>query len=361
VLSRSGLLQTIFGRVKTIAACAGLLSIFTALAGLAQSPTLFCAMRFVAGLGMGGVTAVTTPHMAECAPSRIRARLVVLVFAGYSIGGVVVALLGKELIDSRGWQSVFYAAAAPALLIPLMLRTMPESLPFLLQRGRTGELRTAVRQLAPGMSIDEATVFFNDELVISGKSSVRQLFEDGRALSTLMLWVAFVTGLFMVYALSSWLTKLMSMNGYTLGSALTFTLIFNCGAAIGSLAGAWVGDRSNIKYVLFGFYILGAASLYVMGFTKSTSALFGVVLLVGASTLGTQVLAYAFAGSFYPSSMRSTGVGMATGVGRLGAILGPVLIGFLVSLELPMERNFTAIAAAGLIGAFAVLLIDSRL
>jgi AAHS family benzoate transporter-like MFS transporter len=172
---------------------------------------------------------------------------------------------------------------------------------------------------------------------------------------------AYLAGQIMVKALSSWLTKLMAMAGYSLGSALTFTLLYNLGAIVGSVFGAWLGDKFNIKYVLVCFYLLGAASLTLMGFTKSTELLFVVVFVVGASTLGTQVLAYAYAGEFYPSAVRSTGVGFAGGVGRLGAILGPILIGSLVALQLPLEQNFMAIGVAGLIGAVAVMLINHRL
>jgi AAHS family benzoate transporter-like MFS transporter len=173
-----------------------------------------------------------------------------------------------------------------------------------------------------------------------------------------MIWVAFMTGLFMVYALSSWLTKLMAMAGYSLGSALNFVIVFNVGAIAGAIFGGWLSDKVNIKRVLIAFYVIGAVALSLMGYTKSTVSLFVVVFVVGASTLGTQLLAYAYAGDFYPHAIRSTGVGFASGVGRIGAIVAPVLIGWLVSLKLPLEQNFMAIGLAGLIGAAAVTLIN---
>jgi len=190
---------------------------------------------------------------------------------------------------------------------------------------------------------------------------VRHLFHGGRGFSTVMIWVAFFFGLFMVYALSSWLTKLMAMAGYSLGSALNFVLVFNVGAMIGAVLGGWLGDKFNIKYVLVAFYAVGAISLTLMGYTKSTELLFLMVFVVGASTLGTQLLAYAYAGEFYPIAIRSTGVGFASGVGRMGAILAPILIGGLVALKLPLEQNFMAIGLAGLLGMIAVTFIDHRL
>lgn len=256
---------------------------------------------------------------------------------------------------------MFFAAGLPLLLIPFILKTMPESMPFLIKKKRHDDLRRIIRGLAPDQPLSGDEQFVLPVAHKVDDAPTRQLFQDGRAFSNVMIWIAFLTGLFMVYALSSWLTKLMAMAGYSLGSALTFTLLYNLGAIVGSVVGAWLGDKFNIKYVLVFFYLLGAASLTLMGFTKSTELLYVVVSVVGASTLGTQVLAYAYAGEFYPSAMRATGVGFAGGVGRLGAILGPILIGGLVALKLPLEHNFMAIGVAGVIGAVAVMLINHSL
>ena len=356
-----GTLADRIGRVLTICICVSLFSVFTALAGLTHEPVSFSVMRFFAGLGIGGVLPVVTAQMAEFSPLKFRARLVVLVFTGYSLGGILVALTGKQLIESYGWQSVFFAAALPLVLVPFIVKTMPESMPFLIKKRRDAELRRTVAKLAPDRALPADVQFVVPASDKADERPIRHLFEGGRGFSTVMIWVAFLTGLFMVYALSSWLTKLMAMAGYSLGSALTFTLVFNLGAIIGSVMGAWLGDKFNIKHVLVAFYALGAVSLTLMGYTKSTDLLYIVVGFVGASTLGTAVLAYAYAGEFYPTAVRSTGVGFASGVGRLGAILGPILIGGLVALQLPLQQNFMVIGLAGAIGAVAVMLIDHRL
>lgn len=356
-----GSLADRIGRVRTLSICVVLFSIFTAVAGLTGDPITFSVMRFFAGLGIGGVLPVVTAQMAEFSPIKFRARLVVLVFAGYSIGGILVALTAKQLIEMHGWSSVFLAAGMPLLLVPFILKTMPESMPFLVRSGREEDLHRIVAELAPRLSRQRNVQFFVPIADSADIAPIRHLFEAGRAFSTVMVWTAFFMGLFMVYALSSWLTKMMAMAGYSLGSALTFSLVFNIGAIIGSVFGAWLGDKFNIKHVLVMFYGLGAVSLALMGYTKSTELLFVVVFLVGASTLGTVVLAYAYAGEFYPASVRSTGVGFASGVGRLGAILGPILVGMLVALKLPLEQNFMAIGVAGMIGALSVMLINHEL
>lgn len=118
-----------------------------------------------------------------------------------------------------------------------------------------------------------------------------------------------------------------------------------------------LGDRFNIQRVLVAFYLAGAASLTLLAYSNDPAVLFPAVFAVGATTLGTQLLAYAYAGGYYPAAIRSTGVGFASGMGRVGAIGAPVLIGWLISLNLPLEQNFMAISVAGLVGAGAVALI----
>jgi AAHS family benzoate transporter-like MFS transporter len=356
-----GTLADKIGRKLMISICIFLFSVFTAVAGLTHDPITFSITRFIAGLGIGGVLPVVAAQMAEFAPVRMRARLVTLVFAGYSVGGVLVALTGKQLIEAYGWPSVFFTAILPIGLIPFIWKTMPESMPFLLRKNRVDELRKIVKRMAPSYPLQQHEQFMVPAEDKAHDAPLRHLFRGGRGFSTVMIWVAFFFGLFMVYALSSWLTKLMAMAGYSLGSALNFVLVFNVGAMIGAVLGGWLGDKFNIKYVLVAFYAVGAISLTLMGHTKSTELLFVMVFIVGASTLGTQLLAYAYAGEFYPIAIRSTGVGFASGIGRTGAILAPILIGGLVGLKLPLEQNFMAIALAGLLGMIAVMFINHRL
>jgi AAHS family benzoate transporter-like MFS transporter len=354
-----GTLADRIGRPRMIAICVALFSIFTAVAGLTNDPVSFSIARFIAGLGIGGVLPVCTAQMGEYSPLKLRTRLITLVFAGYSVGGILVALTAKQLIESYGWQWVFYVAGLPVLLIPFILKSMPQSIGYLLRNDRQDELREIVRKIEPGRTVDDTVVVTGNVAVQNTQETpVRDLFKQGRGFSTVMIWTAFMTGLFMVYSLNSWLTKLMAMAGFSLGSALNFVIVFNLGSIAGAMFGGWLSDKLNIKHVLVCFYITGAIALTLLGYTRDTTALFAVVFLVGASTLGTQLLAYAYAGDFYPSEIRSTGVGFASGVGRIGAIVAPVLIGWLVSMNLALQQNFMAISLAGLIGALAVTLIN---
>jgi AAHS family benzoate transporter-like MFS transporter len=352
-----GTLADRIGRRRATAICIALFSVFTAAAGFTHDPYVFSALRFMAGLGIGGVMPNVVAQMTEYSPRKIRATMVTLMFSGYAVGGMLAAILGKGLIEQYGWQSVFLAAGIPVLLIPFVLKSMPESMPFLVRQGRLDELKATLLRLDPSCRFQAGD---NYELPLVDRASgapVGKLFHDGRAFSTIMFWIAFFMCLFMVYALSSWLTKLMAGAGYSLGSALTFVLVLNFGAVIGAVGGGWLADRFHIKAVLVAMYALAAVSITLLGYQVSTPVLFLLVGLAGASTIGTQIVTYAYAGQFYPSAIRSTGIGWASGVGRSGAILAPIVIGTLVGMALPLQQNFIAIAIPAVVAMIAVSLI----
>jgi AAHS family benzoate transporter-like MFS transporter len=348
------------GRARAIAICLALFSVFTAAAGLTSDPYVFSAMRFLAGLGIGGVMPNVVAQMTEYSPRKIRATMVTLMFSGYAVGGMLAAILGKGLIESYGWSSVFLAAGVPVVLIPFILKSLPESMPFLVRHGRTAELKAILARMEPTYQAhgdDHFAVAAQDR---AEGAPIGKLFQEGRGFSTVMFWIAFFMCLFMVYALSSWLAKLMAGAGYSLGSALTFVLVLNFGAVIGAVGGGWLADRFHIKYVLVGMYSLAAVSITLLGYPVSTPVLFVLVGLAGASTIGTQIVTYAYAGQFYPTAVRSTGIGWASGVGRSGAILAPIVIGTLVGMALPLQQNFVAIAIPAVIAAISVALISHR-
>ena len=225
------------GRRRAIAICIALFSVFTAAAGLTSDPVSFSVMRFLAGLGIGGVMPNVVAQMTEYSPRKIRSTMVTLMFSGYAVGGMLAAVVGKGLIESHGWQSVFLAAALPVLLIPVILKSMPESMPYLIKTGQKAQLQHIAAQLSPGYRPQPGDSFDLPQQDRDTSAPIGKLFQDGRGFSTLMFWMAFFMCLFMVYALSSWLTKLMAGAGYTLGSALTFVLVLNFGGMVGAIGG----------------------------------------------------------------------------------------------------------------------------
>ncbi|ANC47667.1 MFS transporter [Pandoraea pnomenusa] len=354
-----GTLGERIGRPKAIAICVFLFSAFTAAAGLTNDPKTFALARFVAGLGIGGVMPNVIAQMTEYSPKRMRAMLVALMFSGYCVGGVLAAVLGKSLIEVHGWQSVFLLAAAPIVLIPFILRSMPESVPFLIRRKDARALQQLAAKIDPTYTPHQDDTFVGIGAEQAGANApVRQLFQDGRTPSTVLFWLSCVMCLFMVYALSSWLTKLMASAGYSIGSALTFVIVMNLGGIFGAIAGGWLADRLHIKYVLAGMYLIAAGSLAMLGQEVSTSLRYVLIGLAGGTTIGTQIVGCAYVGQFYPNTIRATGLGWFLGVGRVGAIVAPIVIGVLVGAELPLGLNFVAIGIPGLLAAILIFCID---
>ncbi|MFV1944005.1 aromatic acid/H+ symport family MFS transporter [Pseudomonas luteola] len=351
-----GPLSDRIGRKRSIMTCVILFSGFTVLNGFARNPLEFGICRFIAGLGIGGVMPNVVALMTEYSPKRLRSTLVAIMFSGYSVGGMLSAGLGIVLLPRFGWQIVFYIAIIPLLLLPLILRFLPESVGFLLRQGHTDTAAHILHCIEPGYvpALDDQ---FQMPIGKSQRTPVFELFRDGRAVSTVMLWVAFFCCLLMVYALNSWLPKLMNTAGYGLSSSLAFLLALNVGAIFGAVGGGWLGDRINLQRVLVTFFLLAAISISLLGFKSPTGVLYGLIAIAGATTIGTQILAYACVAQFYPLTIRSTGLGWASGIGRIGAIVGPLLGGALVGIELPLHYNFIAFAVPGVIAALAMCFV----
>ena len=343
------------GRKKGIAICFLLFSCATFLNGFAKSPTEFGIYRFIAGLGCGGLMPNAVALMNEYAPKRLRSTLVAIMFSGYSLGGMLSAGLGIYMLPRFGWQAMFFSAAVPIVLLPLILWKLPESVGFLLRQGRDDKARDMLARIAPGTDIAADTRLVQADAKGAGVPML-DLVKDGRALGTLMIWVAFFCCLLMVYALGSWLPKLMATAGYSLGSSLSFLLALNFGGMAGAIAGGWLGDRFSLPKVVVVFFAVGTVSIAALGYNSPMPVLYLLITLAGATTIGTQILLYANAAQFYPLSMRSTGLGWASGVGRTGAIVGPLLGGSLMAAALPLQANFLAFAIPGLIAAIAMLI-----
>ena len=336
-----------------------LFSGFTVLNGFATTPTEFGICRFIAGLGIGGVMPNVVALMSEYAPKKIRSTLVAIMFSGYSVGGILSAGLGMVLLPSHGWQSVFYVAGIP-LLLPLIMKFLPESVGFMVKQGRTQEAADVLSRVQPGFKLKAGEQL---EAAAGGKAkggNVLDLFREGRALQTLMLWVAFFCCLLMVYALASWLPKLMTSAGYSLGSSLSFMLALNFGGMAGAILGGWLGDRFSLSKVMVGFFLAAAVSISLLGFKSPTPVLYLLIFVAGATTIGTQILLYAGTAQYYGLSIRSTGLGWASGIGRNGAIVGPLLGGALMTAQLPLQMNFIAFAVPGAVATLAMLVFTVR-
>ncbi len=342
------------GRRKGIAISFLLFTISTLLTGFANSPEQFKIFRFFAGLGCGGLMPNAVALMNEYAPKRLRGTMVALMFSGYSVGGMVAAGLGIGMIPSYGWKPMFFIAAVPLLMLPAILWKLPESLGFLIRQDKQEEAKRIYVKIAPASRLAPA-----DRLVFSetkgASASVLELFRHQRTLRTLMLWIAFFCCLLLVYLLSSWLPKVLQEAGYAEKASLLSLFSLNFGGMVGAIAGGWLGDRFGLPKVVVGFFVAAALSIALIGFNPPVVFLFLMVFVAGATTIGTQILLYASVAQLYNLSVRSTGLGWASGVGRIGAIVGPTLGGVLLAQEFPLQQNFLIFAVPAAISAFAML------
>ncbi len=351
-----GMLADKIGRKNVILICVTLFSGFTFWGGFASNPTEFGILRFIAGLGIGGVLPNLVALTSEYAPQKMRSTLVTTMFSGYAVGGIMAALLGAWLTPSFGWEIMFYIAGIPLLIIPVLWFFLPESLTFLVKKQQNDKASKIVQQISPEQNATARTQFVLNE-VHAPDASIAALFRQGRSMSTLLFWCCFFMCLLMVYALGSWLPKLMMAAGYSLGNSLMFLMAMNIGAVIGTIGGGILADRFHLKPVIIGMFLLGAVSLVGLGFNSPQAVIYLLVAAAGASAIGSSILLYSFVAQYYPLSIRSTGIGCASAVGRVGAIVGPIIIGFLLGMELPHKMNFLAVAIPAIIGAISVALI----
>ena len=352
-----GTLSDKIGRKKTIMICVGLFSSFTFLGAFAGGPIQFATLRFIAGLGIGGVMPICVALTSEYAPKRIRSTLVAIMFSGYAIGGMASALLGSFLVVDFGWEIMFYIAGIPMLLLPIIWKMLPESLMYLVKEKRDKEAKIIVKKLAPQETITTSTSLLLDEPTKGDDAPIKALFLKNRGFTTIMFWLAFFMCLLMVYALGSWLPKLMIQAGYSLGASMMFLFALNIGGMVGAIGGGGLADRFHLKPVLSIMFAVGALALILLGFNSPQAVLYTLIAVAGAATIGSQILLYTFVAQFYPAAVRSTGMGWASGIGRIGAIVGPVLTGALLTFELPHQMNFMAIAIPGIIAAVAIFLV----
>lgn len=352
-----GSLTDILGRRRIMIACIVFFSVMMGLCALATGPDMLAILRFLAGLGLGGVVPTASALTMEYARAERRHLTYALMFSGYPIGGVIASALALEVIPAAGWEPMFAIGVAPLLLVvPICLRFLPESPAFLISRGRHEEAET----LIAAYGLERPSEQPGAEPEPSGLSAVRSLFAPHNMTATLLFWGASFMGLLLIYGLNTWLPQIMREAGYDLGSALSFLLALNLGAVVGTAAAAWVADRRGLKLVTVGAFLAAMVSVGALAFEPSNTQIYALLAVAGVGTIGSQILVNAYVGSHYPARARATALGWSLGVGRLGAIVGPTLGGYLLESNLGVDVNFWVFATAGLLGAILISLVPRQ-
>jgi len=351
-----------FSRKKLIILCICLFSGFTLVCGYANNPQSFGVFRFLAGLGLGGVMPNVIALMTEYAPKKLRSTLVSLMFSGYAVGGMCSALLGMWLVPQFGWKIMFILGGTPLLLIPIIWKLLPESIDYLVRRDKTDQAIEILKQIDGNITYTSQTqIGLHQDNQSTSKTPIKDLFAENRGMVTLLFWGSVFMALVLVYALGNWLPKLMVEAGYDLSTSLVFLLALNIGGMLGAICGGYLADRFNLAKVLCSLFLSGAIALILLSYNLPMVILYFCIAVAGAASIGGQILLLAYMSQFYSSNIRATGLGMALGVGRLGAILGPILCGWLLSLSLPINYNFIALSIPCIIAVMSVSMIHLQL
>lgn len=354
-----GTVCDIVGRKKTLLACLTLFSVTMALVSVAQTAEQFALYRFLGGLGLGGVIPTASALTIEYSPVRRRSFNYAVMFSGYSLGGVVVALLSLVLLKEHGWRLLFQIGALPLLAVPLIAYLLPESIDFLRSKQRHQEANALAARLGITGSPTPASPSTSPKKT-GIWSSICQLFNRNNIRATLLFWVAFFMGLLLIYGLNTWLPQMMRKAGYPLGSSLALMLALNLTAAGGALIAGAAADRWGSRRVIVFSYLLAAASVALLSIKSSEVLTYALVGIAGFGSISTTLIMNAYISKYFPANARATALGWALGFGRLGAITGPILGGLLLSSSVSLATCFYTFALAGLLAALAVFFIPAR-
>lgn len=328
-----------FGRRVTLISSIAIFSVLTLAIAVAQNVTQFTVLRFLAGLGLGACLPTALAFMSEHAKPGRGGSAVTRMMTGYHVGAVLTALLALWLVDEYGWESMFVVGGVAGLLtLPVMWFKLPESESYL----RAAEARQQ----------GTATVEVRSSDVVKGRY----------LRVSIGLWVASFMGLLLVYGLNTWLPTIMGEAGYSIKAGTGLLLVLNVGAVIGLLVAGGISDsRGNKPTVLlwFGFAALFLALLSIK--LESSLLVYAAVLLSGVFVFSAQVLVYAFVGHLYPTEIRGTALGMAAGIGRIGAIVGPFLGGALVTAGIAYPWGFYAFAIAAVLAVLALSTVPAHM
>jgi AAHS family 4-hydroxybenzoate transporter-like MFS transporter len=325
---------------------------------LARSLDELLILRFITGLGLGSIIPNATALIGEYSPKRHRVTLMMTISVGFTAGAALGGFAAGWL-EPYGWRSVFYVGGVIPLVIGVaMLFWLPESLQFLALRPAGREhLRYWLARLNPAVPVSA-----DSEYVVSeehrGGVPATHLFREGRTAATILLWVVNFMNILILYSLANWIPTVLVDAGYAQGTGSYATGLLQLGGMIGTFAFAWLIGRHGFTRVLTTSFALACVSIAAIGLSiNSLGLLLVIVFAAGWFVIGAQPGVNAFAATLYPTYLRSTGIGWGLGIGRIGAIVGPVIGGELLAREWPPAQLFYAAALPAVASTTGMLLL----
>ncbi|MCP1484649.1 benzoate transport [Pseudomonas fluorescens] len=352
-----------FGRRPLILLCISIAGLGMLLSSQAPSVTMLGALRLLTGLGIGGVLASSYVIAGEYANKKWRSLAISLQSTAYALGATVGGLIAAQIIPQMGWRSVFfYGGVATLLVLPVMYFLLPESIAYLVARQPRNALNRLNRLLSR-VGLDRIIEIPRNE--IGTQASFRQtfvgLFSKDLLRSTLLVWTGFFLVMFGFYFVMSWTPKLLVTAGLSNQQGITGGVLLNVGGIIGTSLIGLLAARYRLHRVLMSYLVLNAVFLAIfVQFTSNLNLSFAIALMIGVLVNGCVAGMYALTPNIYAPEQRVTALGWAIGMGRLGAILSPLVAGRLIDASWKPADLYLLFAAAFVVAAIAVWLMKSR-
>ena len=360
----AGTLADRYGRKPIMLATLILYSAATGLTALAWGYGVLLILRFITGLGLGGELPVASTLVAEIAPARHRGRLVVLLESFWAYGWILAAVLGYLVVPRYGWRAAFLLGALPALYVFVLRRSLPESPRFLLRQGRHEEARLAAAQVGV---VGDVALEDDPTRNGQGRGALQQLWAAQYGRRTVMLWLLWFGMVFSYYGIFTWLPQILTREqGYGLQTSFGFVLLITLAQVPGYFSAAVLVERWGRKPTLVSYLLACAVATLLFGLrglgadaSREELLLWGS--LVSFFNLGAWGVVYAYTPELYPTAIRGSGTGWAAGVGRVGGIVGPYLVGIMLGTwNLGTVAIFSMFAGVLLVIAIDVWLLGEE-
>ncbi|WP_336193936.1 aromatic acid/H+ symport family MFS transporter [Providencia stuartii] len=351
-----GTLSELYGRRRMLLICVCLFSLTMLGAALAPTPWFFGIMRFIGGIGLGGVIPVAAALTIEYSPAEKRSFNYGIMYSGYSLGILSAALVAIWLLEHFGWRSVIAFGALPLLLIWPMARILPESLEYLSHKG----MHTQAQALADKLDIQYQAPVQQHPQKQSIKDIVAVVFAWRYLRATTCFWVALFCGMLLVYGLNTWLPSIMRKEGYNLGSSLTFLIVFSLASALGGLFLGKIADRYGVRGSVSFFFLLGAIGVGALIFKQNIYVNYLLVAFAGVGSISAALILTGYIANYYPANVRASATGWALSFSRIGAMSGPMFGAYIASLGIASSWNFIAFAIVAVVASLAVMLLPKR-
>jgi AAHS family 4-hydroxybenzoate transporter-like MFS transporter len=318
------------------------------------------ALRFIAGIGIGGIMPNTISLNSELTPKKYRSMMIILMFMGITTGSAAVGLIAAYFMPTYGWPVIFHAGGVLPILVAIgLFFFLPESLKLLaINPRRRGELIATARKMRTDLRIADDAVFINPPNITGSEGKVKELLKGGLAQITPLLWVCYTIALMANFFLNNTIPLIFDKYGIDPQEAALVATWYHAGGTFGGLVIAMLLDRAGFLIVA-ALFLIAVPSIALLGFDGMP--FFGLALasgMAGVTILGAQSGNNAAAGLLYPTNIRGKGVGVALSVGRFGAILGPYAGAALLGMDITMQRLFFLAAIPVLIGLAAALVLS---